>query len=191
MRILVLMGSPKPNGNTAGICGHFMDELRLRGAEVEYVTLYDKKISPCMGCFHCQHIAGEYGCAQQDDMLTIVDSMLMSDITVFATPIYFWQATAPMKAVMDRLYGLNKFYGSAPRCVLNDGQAYALITTCGYKPDYGAGLLEEGIRRWSKHSGFRYLGMYAVRDKGDPAAFRTDEAINGARSFAAGLLEYR
>jgi len=188
MRICILFGSPKPNGNTAEICKPFMDELRILGAEVEYIPLYEKNISPCKGCFHCQHIEAEFGCAQQDDMQAIVGSIMKADILVFATPIYTWQATAPIKAVMDRMYALNKYYGSVPRSVLNKGQSYALITTCGYEPGYGAGLLEEGIRRWSKHSKIPYLGMYGVQDKGDPAAFRTEEVIAGARDFARKLM---
>ena len=191
MRICILMGSPRLNGNTAELCKPFIDELRLYDAEVEYITLHDKKISPCLGCYYCQDIAEEYGCIQHDDMQTIVESILKADILVYATPIYSWQATPPMKAVMDRMYGLNKFYGSAPRSVLNMGQAIALITTCGYDIEYGAGLLDEGMCRGSKHSGFDYLCMYAVRDEDDLISFQTEAAVEGARKFAQKILKYR
>ena len=76
-------------------------------------------------------------------------------------------------------------------------EAYALIATCGYDLDYGAGLLDEGIRRWCKHSGLPYLGMYAVRDEDytpednkNLTAFKTEKAVAGARDFANKLLEY-
>ena len=190
MHVCILMGSPRLNGNTAELCKHFIDELQLYQAQTEYITLHGKKIAPCLGCYHCQNIAGEYGCVQRDDMQAVVESILRSDILVFATPIYIWQATSSMKAVMDRMYGLNKFYGSAPREKLNEGQAYALITTCGYNLDYGAGLLDEGLRRWCKHSSLPYLGMYAVRDEGNLASFQTENATAGAREFARKLLQY-
>jgi len=179
------------NGNTSELCKPFIDELRTHKTDVIYITLHDKNVTPCLGCYHCQNVADEYGCIQQDDMQSIVESFLKADILVFATPIYIWQTTPPMKAVMDRMYGLNKFYGSAPRVVLNAGQSYALIATCGYDLDYGAGLLDEGIRRWCKHSGLPYLGMYAVRDEDDLASFQTEEAIAGAREFALKILDYR
>ena len=82
------------------------------------------------------------------------------------------------------MYGHNNFYGSTPHCKLNDGQRYALIATCGYDLDFGAGLLDEAIRRWCTHSGLSYLGMYAVRDEDDLKSFQTEEAVNGARAFA-------
>ena len=196
MQICVLMGSPRLNGNTAELCKPFIDELRFRNVTVEYITLHDKNISPCLGCYHCQNIDGEYGCVQHDDMQAIVESILQADILVFATPIYIWQTTPPMKAVMDRMYGLNKYYGSAPHCVMNEKQAYALIATCGYDLEYGAGLLDEGIRRWCKHSNLTYLGMYAVRDENytpedneNMTAFKTEKAIAGACEFARKILQ--
>jgi len=179
------------NGNTAELCKHIIHELQQHKAEVDYITLHGSKVAPCLGCYDCQDIAGEYGCSQQDEMQGIVESILKADVLVFATPIYIWQATPPMKAVMDRMYGLNKFYGSAPRSVLNEGQAYALVATCGYNLDYGAGLLDEGLRRWCKHSGLPYLGMYAVRDRDNLASFQTEEAIAGARDFAVKIIDYR
>ena len=183
------MGSPRLNRNTAELCKPFMDELRLHKVEVEYITLHGKNIAPCLGCYRCQNVA-EYGCVQRDDMQDIVESILQADILVFATPIYTWQATPPMKAVMDRMYGLNKFYGSASRSILNEGQAYALIATCGYDLDYGAGLLDEGLRRWCEHSCLQYLGMYAVRDEDDLASFQNEAAIAGAREFALEIMKY-
>lgn len=183
MRVCILMGSQRPHGNTAELCKPFAEELMENGAEVDMLTLHDKRISPCLGCYRCQNTAGDYGCVQEDDMQGIVDRILRADVLVFATPIYTWQATPPMKAVMDRMYGLNKFYGSAPRTVLNAGQRYALLATCGYELDYGAGLLDEALRRWCAHSGLGYLGMYAVRDEDDLASFQTPGAVEGAKGL--------
>ena len=189
MNVCILMGSPRQNKNTAELCKPFIDELRLNNVVVDYIPLHEKNIAPCLGCYICQNISNEYGCVQEDDMQGIVEKILKADVLVFATPIYTWQATPPMKAVMDRMYGLNKFYGTAPRAVMNENQAYALIATCGYDLDYGAGLLDEGIRRWCTHSGLHYLGMYAVRDEDNLASFQTKEAISGAKEFANKILQ--
>jgi multimeric flavodoxin WrbA len=188
MRVCILMGSLRPNGNTAKLCKPFAEELRANGALVDYITLHDKKVAPCLGCYKCQNVSGEYGCIQQDDMQEIITVILKADVLVFATPIYIWQATSIMKVVMDRMYGLNKFYGSAPRDRLNRFQSYALLATCGYDPDFGAGLLDECMRRWCLHSEIAYLGMYAVRDGEGLAAFQTEEAVEGAKEFAIKVL---
>jgi multimeric flavodoxin WrbA len=98
------MGSPRLNGNTAELCKPFIDELKQNNAEVEYITLHDKNTAPYLGCYYCQGEADEYGCSQEnDDMEEIIERILLADILVFAAPIYTWQATAKMKAVMDRI----------------------------------------------------------------------------------------
>ena len=68
MNVLILMGSPRLRGNTAELCKPFMEELKTQDAQVRYVTLANKVIHPCYGCYACQEINGEYGCVQKDDM---------------------------------------------------------------------------------------------------------------------------
>ena len=58
MNALVLMGSPRLRSNTAELCKPLMEELRAQGAQVRYVTLADKDIRPCRGCYHCQNVEG-------------------------------------------------------------------------------------------------------------------------------------
>jgi len=184
------MGSPRLNGGTAELCKPFIKHLKQKCVHVDYIELHNKNISPCLGCMQCQNIAHEYGCGQQDDMQFIIESVLQADALVYATPIYSWQATPPTKTVMDRMFGLNKFYGSAPKGSLFTPKTIALIATCGYEPEYGADLLDEVVRRLCKHSGVSYSGMFAVRDGavGDLMTFQTNEVIFGIQEFADKIL---
>ncbi|MBQ1399440.1 MAG: flavodoxin family protein [Lachnospiraceae bacterium] len=188
MRVLILMGSPRLHGNTAELCRPFIEELEAGGAEVRYVTLADKDIAPCRGCYACQQVAGEYGCVQKDDMYAVVEDIIRSDLIVLATPIYEWYCTAQMKNMLDRHYGLNKFYGSAEGS-LWAGKKVAIIATHGYPGAYATDPFEEGIRRLCKHSRLEYVGLYSVRDTDNLASFRTAEAVEGARAFARKMLE--
>ncbi|MBP3428908.1 MAG: flavodoxin family protein, partial [Clostridia bacterium] len=97
MNVLVLMGSPRLHGNTAELCKPMMEEMKALGAQVRYVTLADKEIAPCLGCYACQEIEGSYGCVQKDDMYAVVDDVCWADLIVLATPIYSWYCAAPMK----------------------------------------------------------------------------------------------
>ena len=187
MNFLLLMGSPRLYGNTAELCKPFREELEQAGAQVRYVTLADKTIHPCKGCYACQTVEGAYGCVQQDDMQGIVSDILWADCLVLATPIYSWYCTACMKAVLDRHYGLNKFYGSA-KGSLWEGRKVAILATHGYEAAYACEPFETGVRRLCKHSGLHFAGLYSVRDEDDLASFRTPAAVEGARSFARSLL---
>jgi multimeric flavodoxin WrbA len=187
MNFCVLMGSPRLKGNTAELLKPFLQELKNNGDYVTYIPLSEKNILPCKGCYTCQNISNEYGCVQEDDALEIMKKIIASDCVVFATPIYSWYCTSPMKALLDRHFGLNKFYGKAEGS-LWEGKKVAIIATHGYDTEYGAGPFETGIKRLCEHSNLEYMGMYSVRDEDDLASFQTKEAMTGARKFARKLM---
>lgn len=183
MKVLILMGSPRLCGNTAELCKHFIDELRVQKAEVKYIELEKMTINPCRECYVCQDVAGEYGCAQKDDMVEIANEILWADLIVLATPIFSWYCTAKMKAVLDRHYGFNKYYGNAEGC-LWEGKKVGIIATHGYDGDYATEPFETGVKRLCVHSNLKYVGMYSVQDNDNLTSFQTEEAIVGAKAFA-------
>lgn len=188
MNFCILMGSPRLNGNTAEILKPFIEELKSADASVKYITLVDKNINSCKGCYACQQVEGEYGCVQKDHMYEIVDNIIKADCIVLATPIYSWYCTAEMKAVLDRHFGLNKYYRSA-KGSLWENKSCAIIATHGYDRAYGTEPFEVGIKRFCDHSNLNYLGMFSVRDEDDIYSFQTEEAKAGAREFAKKLIK--
>lgn len=187
MNVLILMGSPRLSGNTAELCKPFLKELKANGAQVRYVTLADKTIAPCKGCYACQNVEGTYGCVQQDDMDGIVQDICWADLIVLATPIYSWYCPTSMKSVLDRHYGLNKFYGSATGS-LWAGKKVAILATHGYEGAYATDPFEMGVQRLCKHSNLIYVGLYSVQDEDNLASFQTEAAMAGAREFARKVL---
>ena len=187
MRFCVLMGSPRLNGNTAELLKPFVRELGNNNCDVEYITLADKDIRTCKGCYACQNIEGRYGCVQNDDVVQIMEAIIESDCVVLATPIYTWYCTAPMKALLDRHYGLNKYYGKA-KGSLWKGKKVAIIATHGYDAAYAAEPFETGIKRLCEHSNLEYMGMYSVVHEKNIVSFQTEAAIGGAKAFAQRLL---
>lgn len=183
------MGSPRKNGNTAALLEPLVEELTRGGAATETVWLYDCDIRPCVACRACQDQWEGFGCPQQDDAQELFDKILSCDLLLLATPIYSWYCTAPMKALLDRMiYGMNKFYGAEKGPSLWKGKAVALLMTCGYLPDKGCELFEEGIRRCCKHSGLHYLGSHAERHLGYTVPFMDADKERRTRAFARELL---
>lgn len=190
MKFSILMGSPRKNGNTNAILEPFMDELKKAGGETELFWLYDMDIKGCEACRACQKDWSIFGCKHDDDMQAVFDSVLGADCVVLACPIYSWYCTAPMKAALDRLmYGMNKYYGDERGPSIWQGKHVSILTTCGYRPEKGADLFEEGIKRYCKHSSLIYDGMLAERDLGYKAVFMDDEKARHARDFARFLLD--
>ena len=189
MKACILMGSLRKQGNTAALLEPFCSELERAGTEVETVWLCDRDIRPCVACRSCQRDWTGFGCSQRDDMQDIFDKVRSCDLLVLATPIYSWYCTPPMKALLDRLvYGMNKYYGEEKGPALWAGKAVALLMTCGYRPEKGCDLFEEGMRRYCKHSQLRYLGSHAERHMGYDVPFMDAEKEERTRAFAREVL---
>lgn len=186
MNVLILMGSPRTHGNTAELCKPFLQKLKAQGADVRYVALEKLDIRPCRGCYACQDVAGEYGCVQKDDMEAVAAHILWAHVIILATPIYTWYCPAKMKAVLDRFYGFNKYYGSS-RSSLWEGKKVGILATHGYEDAYATEPFVMGVQRLCIHSNLNYIGIYSVQDKDDLSSFQTAEAIQGAEKFALGI----
>ncbi len=154
------------------------------------IWLYDKHIEPCIACRNCQNDWTILGCSYSDDMQEIFCRILTCDVMVLATPIYSWYCTPPMKVLLDRLvYGMNKYYGDTKGPSLWEEKKLALITTCGYRPENGADLWENGIKRYCKHSRLKYVGMLVERDLGYKSVFMDDGKESRTRLFAQKLYK--
>lgn len=185
MHCFIIKGSPRKAGNTNALLDCFRAEWERLGHTDTAVDAYDSVIGPCIACRECQKDWSVFGCWQKDDMQKIFDGILRSDLILIASPIYSWYCTPPVKAILDRLvYGMNKYYGDEKGPALWSGKPLAVLTTCGYRPEQGADLFGEGMRRYCKHSQLRYLGMLAERHLGYRTEFMTPEKAEHAAAFA-------
>ena len=103
MFILGLQGSPRLNGNTSILLEKFLDEARNLGAATQTIHAAKKNISPCKECGTCEK---KGFCPIDDDMQEIYPLLWQADLIVMATPVFFYGATAQLKALIDRSQAL-------------------------------------------------------------------------------------
>ncbi len=175
------------NGNTATLLKPFVDELQSQGMKTEVMALAGKTIAGCKGCYKCQNVQDAYGCVQKDDMQEAVEMIVSSDLIVLATPIYTWYCTVEMKALLDRHFGLNKYYGKA-KGSLWAGKSIAILATHGYERDYACTPFETGIKCLCEHSHLKYLGLYSAIDDDETGFALNDEIEDGVRKYAKSLV---
>lgn len=100
--ILILMASPRLNGNTNLLCKQFKKGAVESGSNVKQINVQEKNINYCYGCNAC-YIAGSPDCLKNDDdMSEILDNMEEADVIVFATPVYFYTLSGQLKVLIDR-----------------------------------------------------------------------------------------
>jgi len=102
MKVTAFNGSPRAEGNTAALLRHLCEELNREGVDTEVVQVGGKRIHGCMACFKCFDNLDRHCSVTNDIVNPCIDKMLASDGIVLASPTYFANITAEMKALIDR-----------------------------------------------------------------------------------------
>ncbi len=100
MKIAVLLGSPRKNGNSETIVQAIVAPLEQNGALVEYIRLNDLALQPCQGCGGCDKTGK---CVLKDDMADIYSAVDAADVVLLASPVYFYGLSAQCKIFGDRM----------------------------------------------------------------------------------------
>lgn len=98
-KVLVLSASPRKGGNSDILCDEFIRGAAEAGNTAEKIRIAEKQIGYCTACYGCSET---HECIQNDDMKSILDKMLVADVIVLATPVYFYTMCAQMKTFIDR-----------------------------------------------------------------------------------------
>ena len=100
MLILGLQGSPRRKGNTNFLLSTFMTAAEKFGARSQVIDVTQKKVIPCKEYTVCEK---KGYCPIEDDVRDEIYPLLReAELVVVATPIFFYNMTAQLKAVVDR-----------------------------------------------------------------------------------------
>lgn len=104
MKILVLNGSPRLNGNTRTALNEIVAGFKANvpDADVDLIDVAEQSLSGCTNCNACKSNGGI--CITPDDSADIIQKIYDADLVVFGTPVYFWGITAQLKMVIDKLF---------------------------------------------------------------------------------------
>jgi multimeric flavodoxin WrbA len=103
VKIVAIVGSPRPKGNTGILVDAALKEAAAHGCECEKIMLSQYKIEGCRGHDRCRTYDK---CKIEDDIPMILDKFRTADGTILATPVYYYNMTAQMKIFVDRNYFL-------------------------------------------------------------------------------------
>lgn len=99
MNVLGIYGSPRKGGNTDQLLDKVLEGARTAGAEVSTVSVRDLKMSGCIECGGCDKTGK---CVVEDDMQGVYPLLQKADIIFLASPIFFYNLTSQVKALIDR-----------------------------------------------------------------------------------------
>lgn len=102
MKVVAFNGSARKDGNTAILVNALSRELKKAKIETELVQLAGKKLPGCIACGKCFE-KKDKRCAITGDIVNdCIEKMVRSDGIILASPTYYADVSAGMKALIER-----------------------------------------------------------------------------------------
>ena len=163
MRILVLNGSPRKNGNVSNLLKKEADRQLKKNpsSEILWENVYDLNFSFCLGCMACR---SKGSCIlPQDDAHRIENEIKECDMLIVGTPVYWANMNGKLKCLFDRLVGV--LMGESKLGIpipLHKGKKAIIVTSCTtpFPFNYFCGQSTGAVRAVKevlKSSGFKVI----------------------------------
>ena len=105
MKVLLINGSPRANGNTFLALGEIAKQLDKYGVETELVQIGSKPLHCCVACGYCR---SDKHCVFTDDLCNeVIDKLVAADALIVGTPTYYGQPNGGVLSLMQRVFYAN------------------------------------------------------------------------------------
>ncbi len=105
MKVLLINGSPRANGNTSLALGEIAKQLDKHGVETELVQIGNKPLHCCVACGYCR---SNKHCVFTDDLCNeVIDKLAAADALIVGTPTYYGQPNGGVLSLMQRVFYAN------------------------------------------------------------------------------------
>ena len=121
MKVLMINGSPRCQGNTSIALAEVAGQLEKLGIESEIVWIGNKPLRGCIACNSCKAKPG--ACAFDDDVCNGISAKMNgADALIVGSPVYYGQPNGALMAIVQRMLYSN---GNAFR-----GKPAAAVAVC-------------------------------------------------------------
>ena len=101
MKVLLINGSPRANGNTAFALSQMAEVFAAEGIEAEIIQVGNKDIRGCIACYQCKETGK---CVFKDLVNDVAPKFQEADGIVIGSPVYFASANGTLISFLDRLF---------------------------------------------------------------------------------------
>lgn len=102
MKVLLINGSPRPDGNTRLALNEAARTLQQEGVEAEIVNIGAKEVQGCIACRKCAELGR---CIFQDELYNSLREKLDTcDGIIIGSPVYYAGPNGSLCALLDRLF---------------------------------------------------------------------------------------
>lgn len=105
MKVLLINGSPRKDGNTAIALNEMIKVFEKEGMETEIMHIGHKDIRGCIACGKCRQLGK---CVFDDIVAEAGEKLAQADGLVVGSPVYYASANGTVTSFMDRLFYSNR-----------------------------------------------------------------------------------
>ena len=102
MNVIAFNGSGRKDGNTAILLNVVLGELSNESIETELIQLAGKAPHGCTACYKCFENKDQKCAVTKDSLNEYLAKMIAADGILLGSPVYFADATAGIKALIER-----------------------------------------------------------------------------------------
>ncbi|MCD7865530.1 MAG: flavodoxin family protein [Clostridiales bacterium] len=176
MKVLMLNGSSKKDGNTNRALLEIGMQLEREGIDYEIFQIGGAPIRDCIGCGQCS----EQGCVFDDDSVNaFIAKAKEADGFVFGTPVYYAHPSGRVLSFLDRV-----FYSSSASFAFKPGASVAVARRGGTSASFDVMNKYFGICRMPV-AGSTYWNLVHGRVPGEAEA--DAEGMQTMRNLARNL----
>ena len=176
MRVLMINGSPRKNGNTSIALAEMERIFQEEGMETQVVQVGNQNIRGCIACLSCKQ---KGKCVFDDLVNQIAPQFEAADGLVIASPVYYASANGGLISFLDRL-----FYSTLFDKTMKVGAAVAVARRGGNSATY------DELKKYFAISGMpiatgQYWNAVYGREKGE--AQEDAEGLQTMRTLARNM----
>ncbi|QJA06610.1 flavodoxin family protein [Thermosulfurimonas marina] len=127
IKVLGILGSPHPFGGSGSLLRCALYAAEELGCRVELVEVYGKRIEPCAGCVQDEEPTCRYPCIFEDEGRKILEQLREAEVYIFATPVYWYAPSGPLKILIDRMTALENMVAFGEPSYV-EGKSVGVIT---------------------------------------------------------------
>jgi multimeric flavodoxin WrbA len=181
MKITVINGSMR-HGST----WHCVDAIRQelnKYDETQVTEFFLPKDMPhfCNGCYSCFY-NGEDTCPHASFIKPIVDAITQSDLVILTSPVYGFDVSGQMKALIDHLCFM--WMSHRPNPMMFNKIGLTVTTTAGAGLGHTAKTMKNSLTYWGFKKVFSYKNRISAMKWSDVSAKKQARIKKDAKIFA-------
>ena len=120
MKVLLINGSPRKQGNTYTALHEVAVQLEKQGVESELLWIGVKPVRGCIACNKCKE-RGDNRCVFDDDLTNrVIEKMASCDAVIIGSPVYWGQPSGQLLCLQQRmLYAGGEMFRDKPAAALS------------------------------------------------------------------------